>query len=90
MAEYINRQATLDLLWKDGRITTAGIKEIPAADVAPVIHGRWIISPSEIPVIDTQQCSVCGQGMSEMNQFWNSNYCPNCGAKMDKEAPDGL
>ena len=74
-----------DCSWKEMR----AVFETPAADVAPVVHGRWIISPSEIPVIDTQQCSVCGQGMSERNQFWNSNYCPNCGAKMDKEEPNG-
>ena len=33
-----------------------------------------------LPVSD-----ICGCAMLDTNQFWNSNYCPNCGAKMDKE-----
>lgn len=86
MAEYINRQAVLDLLWKDGRITTSGIKAIPAADVAPVLHGRWGYS-SDRP--DTIICSCCDRAFDvwkhESKDFF---YCPHCGAKMDKEADD--
>lgn len=80
MTEYINRQAVLDLLWKDGRITTSGIKAIPAAGVAPVVHGRWVkVKPVHY------QCSVCGINTGG----FTSNYCPSCGAKMDKEAKNG-
>ena len=54
------------------------IKEIPAADVAPVVHGRWECGC---------QCSVCvdrhGPYNSRHNPYYN--YCPNCGAKMDEE-----
>ena len=49
---------------------------IPAADVAPVRHGRWIASHDEFC-----QCSLCKY---PVYAAWNTtNYCPNCGAKMD-------
>ena len=49
---------------------------IPAADVAPVVHGRWIASHDEFCA-----CSKCKY---PFYVGWNqANYCPNCGAKMD-------
>ena len=49
----------------------------PAADVAPVRHGRWNDSLARI----TPYCSVCGH--SHRCLIRTPNYCPNCGAKMD-------
>lgn len=56
----------------------------PAADVAPVLHGRWE------PCFDENckcrwgfgKCSNCGQEYyaHAINYY---KYCPNCGAKMD-------
>ena len=49
---------------------------IPAADVAPVRHGRWIASHDEFCA-----CSICKY---PFYVGWNqANYCPNCGAKME-------
>lgn len=59
------------------------IDSIPAAAVAPVVHGRWRLV-CEFGFNDCYICSECGK--IAMN---DSNYCPNCGAKMDKEATDG-
>lgn len=51
--------------------------ELAAADVAPVVHGRWIVT-------DVITCSECQHfTRSEFAGRWN--YCPNCGARMDKE-----
>ena len=50
----------------------------PAADVAPVVHGEWLCAET-----DDEQfflCSVCND-----KEYWESNYCPECGAKMDAE-----
>ena len=48
------------------------------ADVAPVVHGRWIASHDEFCA-----CSICKY---PVYVGWNqTNYCPNCGAKMDEE-----
>ena len=56
------------------------IEDMPAADVAPVRHGRWIASHDEFCT-----CSICKY---PVYVGWNqTNYCPNCGAKMDKEEP---
>ena len=68
------------------------IKEAPAAGVAPVRHGRWIFTEYEFFT-----CSVCGesyyngaestaQAESYLNSGHTYKYCPNCGARMDKEA----
>ena len=53
------------------------IRKMPSADVAPVVHGRWIVT-------DVITCSECQHfTRSEFAGRWN--YCPNCGARMDKE-----
>ena len=51
------------------------IEELPSAE--PVQHGKW----REYPISDgMNQCSKCG-----VLRFGKSNYCPNCGARMDEE-----
>lgn len=64
------------------------IRGVPAADVAPVVHGLWEREPSSywrwtssgaVAVTrTTYRCGLCGRGTAV-----KSNYCPNCGAKMD-------
>lgn len=50
----------------------------PAADVAPVVHGRW----DSMDGYKTRMvCSMCGWDVPEYGKFYS--YCPNCGAKMD-------
>lgn len=50
---------------------------LSAGEAKPVRHGKWI----EYPIADgMNQCSECG-----VLRFGDSNYCPNCGAKMDAE-----
>lgn len=64
------------------------ISKIPAADVAPVRHGRWI--EQEDQMLDVYYtCSACKEdfyiettGYTEKDMFLYT-YCPNCGAKMD-------
>lgn len=62
--------------------------ELPTADVAPVVHGLWEKEPSSFwrwtpsgavaVARTTYRCGLCGRGTAV-----KSNYCPNCGAKMD-------
>ena len=72
------------------------IEDAPAADVAPVVHGLWMpIRESEMtgwdPAVAGRDpiggyiCSVCKEeAVYDCNdEFVLSNYCPNCGAKMD-------
>lgn len=52
---------------------------MPAADVAPVVHGRWVRDD------DFFICAQCEAEMNKKNSLGVDNfknYCPNCGAKM--------
>ena len=62
--------------------------EIPTADVAPVVHGRWISweeAGNFVPSPDRHECSVCHDAAQVLVNGFEllSDYCPNCGAKMD-------
>ena len=64
------------------------LDSIPAADVAPVVHGRWIWHERYFEY----ECSACKCRFDFNNTygifdhtFENGDYCPNCGAKMDEE-----
>ena len=50
-----------------------------AADVAPVVHGRWLCVDT-----DTEHFFLCNR--CKKKEFWESNYCPNCGARMDGDS----
>lgn len=65
-----------------------GVEEDPAADVAPVVHGRWISweeAGNFVPSPDRHECSVCHDAAQVLVNGFEllSDYCPNCGAKMD-------
>lgn len=57
---------------------------IPAADVEPVRHGYWenIVSLDDC-YFATCSCCGCLIKITKTGSKWN--YCPNCGAKMNKE-----
>ena len=57
------------------------IKGIPAADVEPVRHGRWV--PSKLRD-EIERCSKCGKVFRHPS-FYGYKFCPSCGAKMDLE-----
>ena len=46
-----------------------------SADVEPVAHGRWLCVDT-----DTEQFFLCNR--CKKKEYWESNYCPNCGADM--------
>ena len=86
MAEYIEREALLReierrerLMVGDKTISVDALKRFilnrPTADVAPVVHGRWVFGGDGCVI-----CSECNEEESNNN---HRNYCPNCGAKMD-------
>ena len=86
MDDYISREAALTALQDSDLFNTTerqlrAIRELPAADVAEVVHGRWIWNEEgEIDWEQFYRCSNCGN-----KEYWESNFCPNCGAKMDLE-----
>lgn len=89
MAEYIDREAVLaqagncydhegHLLYAVG---TGNILRIPAADVKPVVRGKWIL-PTVINgrAYKIPHCSVCDCVPCGVDE--NTRFCPNCGARM--------
>ena len=63
----------------------------PAADVAPVVHGRWeSVKNPQWPAYSHDKCIICGWWNTKNALCYDGNkkpghslhYCPNCGAKM--------
>ena len=98
MAEYIDRETLLDELCRDNcertydgtchncRMTET-IADFPSADVAPVVHGRWV---KPTPCDGEPYCSACKaeQPWSYDYGYHEYDYCPYCGAKMDLDTAD--
>lgn len=108
MAEYIEREAALSLVRPDApedekaAVTIATAKKLvrdivcrtPAADVAPVVHGRCpVCSGKEVLAQDCDNgyCVEIDAEQAEMT-IWQGDtclavisidFCPNCGARMD-------
>ena len=92
MVEYIDREAAFETItdlagkaptrsayeavWKSAR----ALKKIPAADVVPVVHGEWLLRHEGHG--HYWECSVCHKNPC-IYVTKDTNYCPNCGAKMD-------
>ena len=99
MTDYIEREAVETML-EDASMISDGeysgyctedvcLGDIPAADVTPVRHGRWLEYENDVDR-GYHYCSHCkrqainysdGGVITEIL----SPYCPNCGAKMDAE-----
>ena len=88
MDEYIKREEATNIAFRSPFFSDALVEEmnaIPAADVAPVRHGRWEMRGGK------RYCTSCGERACvtrDSEDFWytvGTPYCPNCGAKMDEE-----
>lgn len=91
MPEYIEKGKVINVLTAAGvadsdkrRRTWARaickVDGIPAADVAPVVHSRWV----QVNSTQEHYCNECGADYdlyAYCKGFYN--YCPHCGAKMD-------
>lgn len=83
MAEHVDRAAAVKVVLRERKPTNSvaqnrmlsiiqhDLLTMRAADVAPVVHGRWIEGPSN------PYCSECFVECRDETPF-----CPNCGAKM--------
>ena len=77
MTDYISRKAAIDCLYStmESYYIKRNIMDLPAADVRPVVHGRWEDRGSL-----SARCSECG-----CKSLRASDFCPNCGADMREE-----
>lgn len=93
MEDYIDRKAAVEVLCEAcGNVGCENeayqrcpfyirMHAIPAADVPPVVHGRWLVF-HEFDSCQLLQCDKCGA------MIWNHeketpNFCYKCGARMD-------
>ena len=98
MSEYIKRQDAYDAVLFAMCGTgyqydaTRAIDGVPAADVAPVVHGEWLNTDGDYT---SAACSICKTEYEVATEeeaekgLWDAfmcsyRYCPNCGAKMDR------
>jgi len=91
MDDYISRQAAIDALDRifdnvPMELTTEilrlrrELRGLSPADVAPVVHSRWI------KTADGAECEKCGREAvyQIIDDHWQYEpFCPHCGAKMD-------
>lgn len=106
MTDYISREMTIDAIC---RLCNANFEEdpcepsecemmlllrkIPAADVRPVVRGKWIDdkgNPVPWDELDktcprgSAYCSVCGEWLTASDEYPAiGNFCPNCGCAME-------
>ena len=98
MAEYIDRQALMKFHIRASHYDKEhgnehfiyGVEtvleyaeQLPVADVATVVYGRWIHKKTE-GGFHTWECSNCGSCMNG-NPEGIDLYCYHCGAKMDNK-----
>ena len=93
MAEYIEREKAYELArtsdyYSDFHKSIAdltSLKELlddtPTADVVEVKHGEWEKDVNFSKIVNKYKCSLCGAEDIVLHH----NYCPSCGAKMDKK-----
>lgn len=88
--EYISREAAVkdfeannarNPYWTPQRVKTLLLRQ-PAADVAPVVHGRWERMRESAT---TWRCSACDVMVGAFLAGC-SHYCYCCGARMDGAA----
>ena len=92
MDEYIERGEAIEAVkhaWEKGLEPSQYIEIIPASDVAPLRHAKWV----------DNHCTACGM-MPMGDEMWKlcdfepprfekfMDYCPICGAKMDGGVDD--
>ena len=86
MANYISREAAIEAVkhaWAKGLEPSQYIEILPASDVAPVVHEKWLLD--RWPSWPHRECSRCKIMIPRTKEvpdpYWQ--YCPNCGARMD-------
>ena len=95
MAKYIEKEVAVKIAEKYGLTDGSAlgrhsgiadciaseIATLPIADVAPVVHGRWIESANfDAGFWVCSKCRFVSEAIAAHKRY---GYCPNCGAKMN-------
>lgn len=95
MAEYVEREAMIEKINREKRLLNSAFPKrklcvgdvldciftAPAADVVEVRHGAWV-GDAFCDVLTCKECSY-EHALYVLGKLSATNYCPNCGAKMD-------
>ena len=84
--ELIDRDALIKEACAEGAygyVDAEQIADAPTIDAVPVRHGKIIETIENGRMKRVFSC--CGEDFTELTCWMTPNYCPNCGAKMDKE-----
>lgn len=76
-----------------GKALCMAVDAMPTIDAMPVVHGKWMWKQG---IAEDDYMLICSECKRPSNSYYDdeyggekyisSNYCPNCGAKMDLEA----
>jgi hypothetical protein len=89
-----NTENWLNLRGEPVEIVPIEIKENTTVDAVEVVPGRWELHGNDDDCGCSYFCSNCHESCDEdwfyvHGKYRHLNYCPNCGAKMDKEDNNG-
>ena len=87
MAEYVTKEQVIDWYRPYGQTDepipfetlVSDLRDMKAADVATVRHGRWEIVVGS----DGKEHMVCTGCRKQQDLTGVFSYCPNCGCRMD-------
>ncbi len=100
MAEYVDKEKLYRYLdneveWKNNQdrlFALEVVQDEESADVAPVVHGKWLNFYGDFTCAECSKCGAIydvvdvkpsGEIFGEFEKEYK--FCPNCGAKMDLE-----
>lgn len=99
MAEYVTKEQVIDWFRPYGHMDefipyetmVSDLRGMPAADVAPVRHGRWVQVIVHVEFEDgfVDRVEECCSACHEPNGRRCTYFCPSCGAMMDGGADNG-
>lgn len=87
MTEYITKEQAWDvvkIVARHGGVDSIinadkRLAAMPAADVAPVVHGEWLNGRTFL------ENAVCSNCKTTYEAYYSKyQYCPRCGARMDR------
>ena len=88
MGRLLNEDDVYALFAPNGtaRLHVADIDALPRVEAKEVVHGRWI----KDDYTHRYRCSACEayqpyDTVGDYIDYWDCDYCPNCGTKMDLE-----
>lgn len=89
MAEYIDKEAAIDAIrgrcWDEAEAISA-VRDVPAADAAEVVRGKWKVyhyATGEIDLVCALCCALNAHEDLRGFDLRDWHYCRRCGARLE-------